>query len=459
MTTSASLTDAAVAGDLLERYEEVRAFTERLAEPLSPEDQTIQSMPDVSPTKWHRAHTTWFFETFLLGAHQSGYTPFDPDYAFLFNSYYEAVGPRHARVERGLLSRPGCEEIAEYRASVDQAMRRFLAGDLAADVAWLVELGLHHEQQHQELLLMDIKHVLGTNPTRPAYRPAERPPLRVTDPPGWVEHPGGTVTIGHGGDGFAFDNEGPVHEVLLRPFALSSRLVSCGEWLEFMEDGGYERPELWMSDGWATIRREGWDAPAYWRRAGDDGSDGDDNDDNDDDVQGRPASGSDEWEIHTLTGVFPIEPNEPVCHVSWYEADAFARWAGCRLPSEVEWEAVATARLGGAGVAGLDTAKLESGLGLHPRPPGTLTSGDTAADEQWTGAVWQWTASNYGPYPGFEPAAGAVGEYNGKFMVNQQTLRGGACITPAGHTRKTYRNFFYPSARWPFCGLRLAVDR
>jgi ergothioneine biosynthesis protein EgtB len=436
MTTSASLRDGAVGAGLLDRYEAVRSFTERLAEPLSPEDQTVQSMPDVSPTKWHRAHTTWFFETFLLQPNLPGYTSVDPSYAFLFNSYYEAVGPRHARVERGLLSRPGAEEIGEYRAAVDDAMRRFLASDLEPKLAWLVELGLNHEQQHQELLLMDIKHVLGANPTWPAYRPVDQPPWRALGPPGWVELAEGAVEVGHDGDGFAFDNETPVHEVLLRPFAVSSRLVSCGEWLEFLDDGGYERPELWMSDGWATVQKQGWDAPEYWRRSDDDG-----------------------WEVHRLTGVHPLEPTEPVCHVSWYEADAYARWAGCRLPTEAEWETAATQRIGAAGVAGFDTARLDSGMGLHPRPPGALTSGDTAGDEQWTGAVWQWTASSYGPYPGFEPAAGAVGEYNGKFMVNQQTLRGGACITPSGHTRPTYRNFFYPSARWPFCGLRLAVDR
>jgi ergothioneine biosynthesis protein EgtB len=436
MTTSASLTDGAVAAGLLDRYEAVRAFTEKLAEPLSSEDQTVQTMPDVSPTKWHRAHTTWFFETFLLQEHLPGYTPVDPSYAFLFNSYYEGVGPRHARPERGMLSRPGAGEIGDYRAAVDEAMRRFLAGDLDPSVAWLVELGLNHEQQHQELLVMDIKHVLAANPTRPAYRAVEQPPLHVTSPPGWVEHGEGTVQVGFGGKSFAFDNEGPVHEVLLRPFAVSSQLVSCGEWLEFIDDGGYEQPELWMADGWGTVRQQGWEAPEYWHR-GDDG-----------------------WEVHRLTGVHPVEPAEPVCHVSWYEADAYARWAGCRLPTEAEWETIAAPRIAAAGVvAGLDDARLENGLGLHPRPPGTLSSGDTAADEQWTGAVWQWTASSYGPYPGFEPAAGAVGEYNGKFMVNQQTLRGGACITPSGHTRPTYRNFFYPSARWPFCGLRLAVDR
>ena len=435
MAPTGTITDTVSAAELSERYDDVRSFTERLAAPLSAEDQTIQTMPDVSPTKWHRAHTTWFFETFLLGPHLPGYEQVDPCYAFLFNSYYEAVGPRHARPERGLLSRPGVAEITDYRARVDEAMHRLLASDPAPATRALVELGLNHEQQHQELLLMDIKHVLATNPLHPTYRSAVRPRPRDTGAPGWVEHPGGVVEVGHDREGFFFDNERPRHETLLPPFALRSRLVTNGEWLAFMDDGGYEHPDLWMSDGWGQVRGAGWDAPEYWFR-GDDG-----------------------WEVFTLNGPRPVEPAEPVVHVSWYEADAFARWAGSRLPAEAEWEVVATPRVGAAGVAGLGVDGVDDGLGLHPLPQGILAYGDTAADEQWTGTVWQWTASSYGPYPGFEPAAGAVGEYNGKFMVNQQSLRGGACITPAGHTRTTYRNFFYPSARWPFCGVRLAEDR
>ncbi|HEY8547423.1 MAG TPA: ergothioneine biosynthesis protein EgtB, partial [Acidimicrobiales bacterium] len=388
MTTS--LTEAPGAVDLTSQFLAVRGCTEALAEPLSAEDQTVQSMPDTSPTKWHRAHTTWFFETFVLGEHQPGYEPVDPDYAFLFNSYYEAVGPRHARPQRGLLSRPGVEEIAEYRRRVDEAMVDFLARGLDDRLAFLVTLGLHHEQQHQELLLMDIKHVLGANPTGPAYRTprhgaagATEPPARrsaegSTEPtPAWIEHPGGVVHVGHEGDGFAFDNEGPRHEALLRPFAISSSLVTCGQWLEFMTDGGYQRPDLWMSDGWGTVHAQGWTAPEYWHRA----EGADDHDPTD------PEG----WLVHTLTGTRPVDPAEPVCHVSWYEADAFARWAGCRLPTEAEWETVAVDRVDR--VHGLELADLLEGRGLHPDgPPGPAPNPNGAAagdPEQWTGAVWQ----------------------------------------------------------------------
>ncbi|MGH9212239.1 MAG: ergothioneine biosynthesis protein EgtB [Acidimicrobiales bacterium] len=438
MTTTASVTEPSRTSDLLSRYEQVRSFTELLAEPLSAEDQTVQTMPDVSPTKWHRAHTTWFFETFLLAQHQPGYTAVDPAYRFLFNSYYEAVGPRHARPARGLLSRPGIAEIGGYRAAVDESMAGFLADELDDGPAWLVELGLNHEQQHQELLLMDIKHVLGANPLHPAYRAAVPPQSMALADPGWIEHDGEVVAIGQSGDHhFQFDNESPRHEVLLQPFAVAAGLVTCGHWLDFIGDGGYERPELWMSDGWAKGREQGWEAPEYWLQT------------------------ADGWQVHMLTGLHPVDPVEPVCHISWYEADAFARWAGCRLPTEAEWEVVAAPRIDGLGkVGGLDGIGVTGdGWGLHPRPAGNASSVGFVDAEQWTGSVWQWTSSSYGPYPGFAPAPGAVGEYNGKFMVNQYALRGGACITPAGHTRATYRNFFYPSARWPFTGLRLAVDR
>ena len=415
MTTTT--TSVAARSDQRARFHDVRAFTERLAQPLSAEDQTVQTMPDVSPTKWHRAHTTWFFETFVLSPHAEGYEVVDPAYGYLFNSYYEGVGPRHARPRRGHLTRPGVAEIAAYRRAVDEAMDAFMDGDVDRDVAALVELGLNHEQQHQELLLMDIKHVLATNPLRPAYAPDDQATPRPAAPDDeWIGHPGGVVRTGHGGDAFHYDNEGPRHDELLAPFALRSTLVTAGDWLEFIEDGGYRQPALWMSDGWAAVQADEWEAPGYW------------------------TLGSDGWSIHTLCGPRAVDPAEPVVHASWYEADAFARWAGCRLPTEAEWEAVATSR--GDDALGVDS------WALHPR----------AGGEQWCGEVWQWTASAYTPYPGFQPAAGAVGEYNGKFMVNQQVLRGGACVTPPGHTRPTYRNFFYPASRWAFSGLRLAVD-
>ena len=433
MTTTSTFADTRSLRPLVDRYRAVRDLTERLAEPLSAEDQTVQSMPDVSPTKWHRAHTTWFFETFVLAEHVAGYESFDPAYGFLFNSYYEAVGPRHARVERGLLTRPGVAEVADYRRHVDAAMGGLLAdgadgtGRLPERVVALVELGLNHEQQHQELLLMDIKHVLGANPLHPAYLPGD--PASATGPaphePRWLAHAGGVVAAGHGGDGFAYDNESPRHEALLRPFAVRDTLVTCEEWLAFMADGGYHRAELWMSDGWATVQNEGWEAPGYWHptRAG--------------------------WFVQTLHGARAVVGAEPVVHVSWYEADAFARWAGARLPTEVEWEVTAAGRTAGRTAPGLTADAL--GTSLHPRAGGPDA-------EQWFGAVWQWTASPYTPYPGFRPAAGAVGEYNGKFMVNQQVLRGGACVTPAGHSRPSYRNFYPPGSRWPFTGVRLATD-
>jgi ergothioneine biosynthesis protein EgtB len=395
-------------------YEQVRRFTEELAAPLSPEDQTVQSMPDVSPTKWHRAHTTWFFETFLLAPNLAGYESPDPAYAFLFNSYYEAVGPRHERAARGLLSRPGAGEIGTYREAVDRSMAELLGGDLATDLADLVVLGLHHEQQHQELLLMDIKHVLSINPTQPVYRPERHESRPASAPLTWTEHAGGVVEVGHEGAGFSFDNETPRHEQLLRPFAIGDRLVTCGEWLEFMADDGYHRPELWLSDGWATVKTNGWESPLYWEAH-----------------QG--------WTIFTLGGRRPVDPAEPVCHVSYYEADAFARWAGARLPSEAEWEVAA---------CGLPPGRSFDLDALHPSPEGA----------GYLGEVWQWTASPYLPYPGFRPAAGAVGEYNGKFMVNQHVLRGSACLTPPGHARLTYRNFFTPPSRWAMTGVRLAKD-
>jgi ergothioneine biosynthesis protein EgtB len=402
-----------------ERYASVRNLTEVLAGPLSPEDQTIQSMPDVSPTKWHRAHTTWFFETFVLRPDVDTYRAFHPMYEYLFNSYYEAVGPRHPRPDRGLLSRPSAEEIRQYRTHVDDAMAKLLDDNTDERVASLVELGLHHEQQHQELLLMDIKHVLSVNPMQPAYRADLRvDEPRANRPHGWLEHDGGLVEVGHDGDGFAFDNESPRHTEYLRAFAIADRAVTCGDWLEFIADDGYRRADLWLSDGWTTVQQSQWDAPLYWRADGDG------------------------WQVFTLAGPKRVDPAEPVCHVSYYEADAYAHWRGARLPTEVEWETVASTH--GERGRFLDLSV------LHPRPV-DLTPG-------LFGDVWEWTSSAYLPYPGFRPAAGAVGEYNGKFMVNQQVLRGGCCATPPGHTRATYRNFFPPGSRWPFTGIRLARD-
>jgi ergothioneine biosynthesis protein EgtB len=406
--------------DLLTGYREVRAQTEALCRPLEIEDYGVQSMPDASPAKWHLAHTTWFFETFLLQPHLPGWEPFHPGFNYLFNSYYEAVGARHPRPERGLLSRPTVAEVYAYRAHVDQGMERLLAG-APPEIEGLVTLGLNHEQQHQELILTDLKHALCTNPLRPAYH--ERPPRPSTQAPplSWREYGSGIREIGHSGGGFAFDNEGPGHPVYLAPFQLASRLVTNAEYLAFVEDGGYRRPELWLAEGWAAVQERGWAAPLYWeQREG-------------------------EWWAATLAGMEPIVGAEPVCHVSLFEADAFARWAGARLPTEAEWETAAAD-------LPIEGNFVESGA-LHPLPG---CSGDDLA--QCFGDVWEWTQSQYGPYPGFRPAAGAVGEYNGKFMCNQHVLRGGSCATPRSHTRATYRNFFPAATRWQFSGIRLAGE-
>jgi ergothioneine biosynthesis protein EgtB len=410
----------------LQRFESVRRESEAIAANLTPEDQSIQSMPDVSPTKWHLAHTTWFFETFILSPLDRRYRVFDPAFAYLFNSYYEAVGPRHPRPERGLLSRPTVDIVGAYRDHVGAAMARFAeTADVAAwgQAAPPIELGLHHEQQHQELMLMDIKHVFSVNPLQPAYQapaPTVAAPAAALD---WLDFAGGLVEIGHRGNGFAFDNETPRHKVWLEPFRLASRPVTCGEFLEFIAADGYRRPEFWLSDGWATVRAEGWDAPLYWR---------------------REQAG---WTVFTLAGRRAVNPAEPVCHVSYYEADAFARWVGKRLPNEAEWE-VAAQELPVSGNFA------DRGI-FHPaRDPGSAQP----QLRQMFGDVWEWTASPYIAYPRFRPAAGAVGEYNGKFMSGQMVLRGGAAVTPAGHMRASYRNFFPPWARWAFAGLRLAED-
>jgi ergothioneine biosynthesis protein EgtB len=401
--------------DLAERYEATRRATERLCEPLSPEDAAAQSMTDASPAKWHLAHTSWFFETFLLESELPDHRPFCPEYRVLFNSYYEGVGPQYPRPRRGLLTRPGLGEVLEYRAQVDSHMRRLLRSGPREEVLDLVTLGLHHEQQHQELILTDVKHLLSCNPLRPAYRDRTLAPGSEPEPLAWSPHAEGVCEVGHAGCGFAFDNEGPRHRVFLEAFELASRPVTNGEYLAFMSDGGYARPDLWISDGWAVVRERGWQAPLYWERRGD------------------------AWWIFTLAGLQEVRREEPVCHVSWYEADAFARWAGARLPTEEEWESAAR----GAPVEG---NFVESDR-LHPAP----SQGPTPF-----GDVWEWTRSAYGPYPGYARAAGAVGEYSGKFMANQLVLRGGSCATPRSHMRATYRDFFYPDARWQFSGLRLA---
>ena len=416
------MTDLLITGDhltLTDRFLATRSLTESLASSLSAEDQTVQSMPDVSPTKWHRAHTTWFFETFLLTPSLHGYRLFHPDFGYLFNSYYEGVGARYPREHRGLVSRPGIAEIGEYRSHVDKAMAELLLDAPDASVTALTELGIQHEQQHQELLLMDIKHVLSRNPLQPAYDAVRLPRPTAVGETTWSEYPAGTYEIGHSGRSFSFDNELPRHHVYLEDYALADRPVTCGEWQAFIEDGGYRRPELWLSDGWATVQSERWECPLYWSN-----------------VDGG-------WQEFTLAGPSPVNPAQPVCHLSYYEADAFARWAGGRLPTEAEWEVAASPLT----VTGnfLDQTR------LHPQP---VT--DSPSDASLFGDVWQWTSSAYSPYPGFEPAPGAVGEYNGKFMVNQYVLRGGSCVTPPDHLRATYRNFFPPSARWAFSGLRLA---
>jgi ergothioneine biosynthesis protein EgtB len=404
--------------DLKKLYLSVRATTQALAAPLSAEDQTIQSMPDASPAKWHRAHTTWFFETFLLRPHARGYAVFDETYNYLFNSYYEAVGERHPRPARGMLSRPGVEEIDAYRAHVDEAMLNFI-GTGAEEWAPLIELGLNHEEQHQELLLTDIKHAFSLNPTCPVYMPPGKSAAEANDNApgqGWLEIANGQYALGHAGETFAFDNEGPEHRVFLHDARIADRPVSIGEYLEFIADGGYSRPEFWLSDGWDAVRKNGWEAPAYWERDG--------------------AS----WTTYTLHGRLPIREDEPVTHVSYYEAAAYAAWADKRLPSEAEWEAAARMHAAANGQT--------PAMNPHPRP---LVSG-------FCQDVWEWTGSGYLPYPGFRAARGAVGEYNGKFMVNQMVLRGRSCATPPGHERVTYRNFFGPAARWQFSGFRLAED-
>ena len=409
--TEALQRQAASPPSLAARYRAARALSAALAAPLSEADATLQSMEDASPAKWHLAHTTWFFETFLLRDHLPGYTRFDARFAFLFNSYYEAEGARIARFSRGMLSRPTLVQVADWRAHVDAAMEPLL-GDPA--LAPLIELGLAHEAQHQELLVTDIKHALFQNPLGPAYVEEPIYPASLPAAQTWTDHPGGIARVGHDASGFAFDNEGPAHRVLIEPFALADRLVTNAEWAAFIADGGYAKPALWLADGWAWVQREGVTAPLYWH----------------------------EGEAFTLAGWQPRDPAAPVTHISYYEADAFAAWAGARLPTEFEWEVAAQGADSGSGT------QLDAAGPIAPR-----------GGEGLFGDCWQWTRSAYLPYPRFKPAAGAVGEYNGKFMSGQFVLRGASCATPRGTARASYRNFFYPHQRWQFTGLRLAQDR
>ena len=409
----------------LARYRQVRTASEALCAPLQTEDYVIQAMASASPAKWHLAHVSWFFETFLLEPFAPGHRPFHPQYRHLFNSYYEQVGSMHPRPDRGLLARPTVEEVFRYRTWVDERMARLVNEAAAEDwpeIERRLLIGINHEQQHQELLLTDLQYNFSVSPLKPAYRddlpeaaPSTAPPL------GWVAFDGGLSELGFAGPGFSFDNEQPRHRVYLQPFRLATRLVTCGEYLEFLQDGGYRRPELWLSDGWANLRPAGWAAPLYWERR------------------------DDAWWRFGLTGMRSVDPAEPVCHVSYYEADAYARWAGKRLPSEAEWEYAARG-------LPLDGNLRETGLlrpCCAPEGPGL---------QQMFGDVWEWTCSPYVAYPGFRPPPGALGEYNGKFMCNQMVLRGGSCVTPADHIRASYRNFFYPHERWQFKGFRLAED-
>ena len=411
-----------MSGDLLQRFLAVREASEAHCEPLLPEDYGLQAIPETSPPKWHLAHTSWFFETFILKHYQPGFAPYEPLFEVLFNSYYNGIGAQHPRPQRGLLSRPPIEEVLSYRQHVTDAVVDLMQSARAerAEIESLVELGIHHEQQHQELFFTDIKYNLSCNPIRPAYLEGD-----LEDAPDipleWIDHEGGEFEAGYHDDSFCFDNELPRHRVLLQPFALSNRLVSNAEYLAFMEAGGYQAPEFWLADGWARVQEANWSQPLYWFRDGD------------------------EWWEYTLYGPKLLDPNRPACHISGYEADAYARWAGARLPSEFEWEAAAV-KDDSPGQF-LDSGALQ--------PLGRI-AGDALQNR---GYAWQWTSSAYAPYPGFAPAGGAVGEYNGKFMANQLVLRGGSCVTPRNHMRDTYRNFFYPPDRWQFTGIRLAQWR
>lgn len=416
---------------LLVRYHRVRSETEALASPIAAEDAQVQSMPDASPTKWHLGHTTWFFETFLLSRARE-HRPYREEFQVLFNSYYNAVGAQHPRPRRGMLSRPSLDEVYDYRHAVDARVRRLLEradGDELDAISGIVSLGLHHEQQHQELMITDILHLFSENPLAPAYCGGAAPRAEPSRPLAWHEHSEGIVWIGHEGSGFSFDNETPRHRTFVHGFQIASRLVNAREYMEFMAEGGYQRPDLWLSDGWAAVQQQGWTAPLYWQRR-----------------QGT-------WWQMTLHGMRPIDPNAPVGHVSYYEADAYARFRGVRLPTEEEWEVASS------GIP-VDGNLQESGL-LAPLGPSSSASASASPPgrpQQMYGDLWEWTGSAYLPYHGYRPSAGALGEYNGKFMCGQMVLRGGSFVTPADHIRATYRNFFPPQTRWQFMGIRLAKD-
>jgi ergothioneine biosynthesis protein EgtB len=401
------------------RLAATRVLSLEIAAPLTPEDQVVQAMDDASPTKWHLGHTTWFFEELVLKRFLPGYRVFDERFAYCFNSYYESLGPRHPRPRRGLLTRPSAEEVRAYRAYADESLAALLAGSVPGEALSLIEVGINHEQQHQELMLTDILALFAANPLRPVYREAAPVTAEAPGAGHWRQIAGSTYEIGHRGEGFAYDNEGPAHRVVLPDFRIFSREVTNGEWLAFMQAGGYSEPLHWLSDGWATVQREHWQAPGYWERK--DGG----------------------WHQMTLHGLEPVAPDRPVMHVSFYEADAFARWAGHRLPTEFEWEA--------ASADEPEPQRFDLSR-LYAKPA-------TAAGKSlFSGTLWQWTQSAYLPYPGYKPVPGPLGEYNGKFMCNQMVLRGGSFATPDHHLRPTYRNFFYPHQRWQFMGLRLASD-
>lgn len=407
--------------DDVAKYRRVRSASMAIASPLSEEDTVVQSMPDASPTKWHLAHTTWFFEAFILTPHCAEYQPFDEQFHFLFNSYYESHGPRHTRADRGLLTRPSLKEVECYRQFVDEAMEQLLQRKPSAEIQKLLQIGLNHEQQHQELMVTDIKHLLFCNPIGPSYH--REPDFQLSTSAAkkinWIEQPEGLYEIGATEQGFSYDNEGPRHRQYLRGYRLANHPISNAEWLDFINDGGYDNALLWLSDAWPLVQSETWQAPLYWQ-----------------------LRENDDWQEFTTAGWQPLDPARPVTHISFYEADAYARWAGKRLPTEAEWEVVAAEM----NIAG-DLAALAS---FHPQP--------VSDSENWFGGVWEWTASPYQPYPGYQTPDGALGEYNAKFMCNQMVLRGGSCATPAEHIRASYRNFFYPHCRWQFSGLRLADD-